>query len=46
MREVNIEELSKRLLELLKIGPGAEVELQLLRDGSVRASKVEEAVKP
>jgi hypothetical protein len=43
MKVVDPTEFASRLLELLRIGPGAEVQLELLRDGSVRASKVEGA---
>jgi hypothetical protein len=40
--EVNPTGLGERILELLRLGPGAEVELQVLRDGSVMARKVNE----
>jgi len=35
--------LGQRLIELLRLGPEGTVELQLLRDGSVRALRVKEA---
>lgn len=38
--EVNPTGLGKRILELLRLGPEAVVELQVLRDGSVMARKV------
>jgi len=40
-RTVDLAGLGRRLLELLKIGPGSEIELKLLRSGDVLVSKTE-----
>jgi len=42
---VSSKALGQRLIELLRLGPEGVVELQLLRDGSVRAIKLE-AIEP
>ena len=39
MKSVGIAELGRRITELLRLGPDSTLELQLLRDGSVRISK-------
>jgi len=41
-RAVNSKALGERLIELLRCGPEATVELQVLRDGSVRIARLEE----
>jgi len=40
MRQVDPAGLGRRLIELLRLGPQYELEIQLLRDGSVRAVRL------
>jgi hypothetical protein len=39
--EVDLAGLGRRVLSLLRLGPGAEVEISLLRSGQVLLSKTE-----
>lgn len=45
-KAIDIEALGRRLIELLRCGPEATIELAVLRSGQVLASKINEEAQP